>query len=133
MLSVPLSHCASVLKLSALISAFSAPLRFNCISFAFAALYSRLSAATTPQYARGGHTRTNRCTQWHQPKFPRCNSVISALCSRTSAGQFGGKSSQLAFLRRFSALLAQFRRLIDFWLSQLLNANRQLLSSRHLG
>ncbi len=50
-----------------------------------------MSAATARELRRGGHTRTIRCAQRHQPCQPPVNIVDSAALTVFPARHFGGK------------------------------------------
>ena len=63
-----------------------------------AAASSHISAATTPQYARGGIMRTIRCTQRKKPSFPRDRCANSAPCSLIPARHFSGSIAQIAIV-----------------------------------
>ncbi len=96
-----LAHCAKPamngdLIVSALVSVFSAAPRFKCICIAFSAVFSPVSAATTQQRHRGGHTRANRGVQRFQPSNHAAFCVDSAASSVLPARHFSGKIANCA-------------------------------------
>jgi hypothetical protein len=74
---------------------------YEPFQFAFKQPSRSYSLQRHSQFARGGITRANRCTQRKQPNHPPCKSVNSADYSLAVACYFGGKSAKFALKLHF--------------------------------
>ena len=105
-----ISACLRLIRISLYFFVFFVVKKCICLVACFLQLVtlisadcSLVSAATAQQLQRGGHTRTNRCTQRIQPSFPCCSCVDSAASPVLPASHFSGS------MRNFATLFSKTR------------------------